>query len=174
MDRRTLLKLVSVVPATSLEAETPTHCSSSGIGTDFAGYEFAFFTPEEQALLDRLTEMIIPADDHSPGAREARVPAFADLMVSASPAAVKQDWRNGLVAFRAAASGARLEDVLALAAAEEQNPPSELGRFFVELKRMTIDGYYTSSIGIHRELEYQGNEYRKSAPFCDHPQHGAA
>jgi len=173
MDRRTLLKLVSVVPAASLEAATPTHCSSSGIGTDFAGYEFAFFTPEEQILLDRLTEMIIPADDHSSGAREARVPAFADLMVSTSSAAVKQNWRNGLADFGAAASGARLEDVLALAAAEEQSPRTELGRFFVELKRMTIDGYYTSSIGIHRELEYQGNEYHTSAPSCDHPEHRA-
>jgi hypothetical protein len=38
---------------------------------------------------------------------------------------------------------------------------------------MTIDGYYTSSIGIHQEMGYEGNEYRKAAPACNHPEHGA-
>jgi hypothetical protein len=30
-------------------------------------------------------------------------------------------------------------------------------RFFNQLKRLTIDGYYTSKIGILEELEYKGN-----------------
>ena len=38
----------------------------------------AFFTPEELALVDELSEMIIPADAHSPGARAARVAAYID------------------------------------------------------------------------------------------------
>jgi hypothetical protein len=32
-------------------------------------------------------------------------------------------------------------------------------RFFVELKRMTVTGYYTSKIGIYDELEPQRQSY---------------
>jgi Gluconate 2-dehydrogenase subunit 3 len=174
MERRTLLKIASVLPAAGLaDAATPTHCSTSGVGTDFADYRFAFFNAAEQALLDLLMEIIIPADEHSPGAHAARVPAFADLMLSTGPEEARNRWRSGLAAFRAAAEKGRLEDVAHRAALEEQHPRTELGRFFVDLKRMTVDGYYTSSIGIHQELGYQGNEYRKAAPACDHPEHGA-
>ena len=42
-------------------------------------------------------------------------------------------------------------------AAEEEAPKSEEGKFFVELKRHTVRGYYTSKIGIHDEMEYKGN-----------------
>lgn len=174
MERRTLLKIVSVLPATGLgQAAAPTHCSTSGVGADFADYRFAFFNAEEQALLDRLMEIIIPADDHSPGAHAAKAPAFADLMLSTGPQATRDHWRSGLAAFRAAAQKDRLEDVVRQAALEEQHPRTELGRFFVDLKRMTIDGYYTSSVGIHQEIGYEGNEYRKAAPACNHPEHGA-
>jgi hypothetical protein len=174
MERRTLLKIVSVLPAAGLaDAATPTHCSTSGVGTDFGNYSFAFFNAEEQALLDRLMEIIIPADEHSPGAHAARVPAFADLMLSRGPEESRNHWRSGLAAFRGAAEKGRLDDVVQRAALEEQHPHTELGRFFVDLKRMTIDGYYTSTVGIHQEMGYQGNEYRKAAPACDHPEHGA-
>ena len=176
MERRTLLKIVSataVAPVEALRPAEPTHCSTSGTGTNFTNYKFAFFTPEEQLLLDRLMEIIIPQDEHSPGAHAARVPAFADLMLSTSAETVKQHWRGGLAAFRTASAGRRLEDVVHQAAFEESHPVTELGKFFVDLKRMTIDGYYTSTIGIHQELGYQGNEYRTSAPACNHPEHGA-
>jgi hypothetical protein len=157
-----------------LRAAAPTHCSSLGAGSDFTNYQFAFFTADDQRLVDQLMEIIIPRDEHSPGAHAARVPAFADLMVSSGSDAVKERWRTGLEAFRKASVNSPLQDVLRRAAAEEANPQSETGKFFVDLKRMTIDGYYTSGIGIHEELRYQGNEYRTSAPACHHPEHGAS
>ncbi len=36
---------------------------------------------------------------------------------------------------------------------------------------MTIDGYYTSAIGIHKELEYKGNTALAEFPGCTHPEH---
>ena len=38
----------------------------------------AFFTPEEFRMVDELSEIIIPADDHSPGARAAKCASFID------------------------------------------------------------------------------------------------
>ena len=40
---------------------------------DAAQAKTLFFTPAELALVDELTEIVIPADEHSPGARAARV-----------------------------------------------------------------------------------------------------
>lgn len=172
MNRRTVLKALSVplLPVEALRA-AESHCSATGVGSDLAGYKFVFFTGAEQALLERLMELIIPADDHSPGAKAARVPAFADLMISTGPERTRNGWRAGLAAFAAAESTEPLETVLARAAAEEETPQSVLGRFFVELKRTTIDGYYTSSAGIHEEMRYVGNQHLTAAPSCDHPEH---
>src|SRR5262249_40884528 len=41
-----------------------------------------YFSADELALVDELTEMIIPKDDHSPGAREAKCAAFIDFMLA--------------------------------------------------------------------------------------------
>jgi hypothetical protein len=163
MDRRTALK---VLTASTLRA-----ANQCGTNSDLNDYQFAFFTPDEQALLNRLMELIIPADDHSPGAKAARVPAFADLMISTGSDLAKARWRSGLAVFNAAD---HLETALAQAAAEEDQPKSDLGRFFVDLKRMTVDGYYTSTIGIHDEMGYIGNQHLTSAPSCDHPEHKGA
>ncbi|PYT08466.1 MAG: hypothetical protein DMF60_04705 [Acidobacteria bacterium] len=37
-----------------------------------------FFTKQEFAVVDEITELIIPADDHSPGARTAQVAGYSD------------------------------------------------------------------------------------------------
>ena len=40
-------------------------------------------------------------------------------------------------------------------------------RFFLELKRLTARGYYTSKIGIHDDLEYKGNRILQEFVGCD-------
>jgi hypothetical protein len=40
-------------------------------------------------------------------------------------------------------------------------------RFFIELKRLTVRGYYTSKIGIHDELEYKGNRILQEFAGCN-------
>ncbi len=47
-------------------------------------------------------------------------------------------------------------------------------RFFVAVKKATIDGYYTSAIGIHKELEYQGNAALLDFKGCAHEEHKGA
>ena len=37
-----------------------------------------FFTPIEFRMVDELAEIVIPADDHSPGARAANVATYLD------------------------------------------------------------------------------------------------
>lgn len=173
-DRRAVLKVLSAgaaVPGVLRAAATL--CSSSGAGSTFENYSFTFFSLEEQTLVGRLMELIIPADEHSPGALAARVPAFADWMISSGSERTRTAWKAGLAAFRSASEKAPLDAVLASAAKEEDSPKTELGRFFIDLKRMTVDGYYTSATGIHEEMRYEGNAHLTAAPRCDHPEHGA-
>jgi hypothetical protein len=170
MQRRTALKLIALGAMTpGLDAlGAATHCAMpEGAAWTPADYQLQFFTPAENELLDQLTEMIIPADAHSPGAHAARVSLFADLMVATSGERVKAQWREGLRLFQETATESSVADALAQAAAHEGHPTTELERFFAVLKPMTVNGYYTSEIGIHKDLEYIGNTYLASFPGCD-------
>src|SRR5436190_13808957 len=56
-----------------------------------------FFTKDEFAILDCLTDLIIPTDEHSPGAHAAGVAAYIDRTTAeAFLAKDKQSWRDGL------------------------------------------------------------------------------
>lgn len=131
-----------------------------------------FFTPEEFLLLDGLTEVIIPTDEHSPGASSARVAEYIDMVVSEAPAERQQLWRDGLKAvetlsiemagakFMKVGVNSRIE-VLTRLAGNEDKPVKMAEKFFRELKALTVKAYYTSKIGIHTEMQYKGNVYLK-------------
>lgn len=133
-----------------------------------------FFSSAELALLDALTELIIPADEHSPGARAAGVAALIDRRLAEYDPTLpdlreaREHWKAGLRALdmlsreasgapflesSAEAQGALLERL----ASREGDPKTEAEKFFGELKRWTARGYYTSKIGIHDEIGYKGN-----------------
>jgi hypothetical protein len=46
------------------------------------------------ATIATISDLIIPADEHSPGAKATGIAAFIDLMISESPDEVKALWRN--------------------------------------------------------------------------------
>jgi hypothetical protein len=128
-----------------------------------------FFTKDEFALLDCLTDLMIPTDDHSPGAHEAGVAPYIDRTVAeAFLAENKESWRKGLAAMNQLsqttcecpflkASAKQQAAMLTKLAAKEQNPDTEAEKFFTQLKETTAFAYYTSSIGIHQDINYKGN-----------------
>jgi hypothetical protein len=141
----------------------------------FSPYALAgrFFTPAEFAMVDELSEMIIPTDDHSPGARAARVAGEIDRRLSETVETEWQTrWRAGLQSvdalsvelngksFMQATPDQRLT-VLTQMAAGEDAPKTPAQRFFGQLKGATGQAYYTSKIGIHVDQEYKGNVYQQ-------------
>jgi len=136
-----------------------------------------FFDPAAHRLIEALAEAIIPSDDHSPGARDAGVSYYIDLVVGNSAMAEQENWRIEMAAFEGAAkselSKAYLHATpteqtaflnrLANSAAEPATPAG----FFARMKRMTIFGYYTSQLGLLKELEYKGNQALAEFPGCN-------
>jgi gluconate 2-dehydrogenase subunit 3-like protein len=145
-------------------------------------YQLKFFTEEENKTIIEMSERIIPADDHSPGAKAAAVNEYIDLVVSESPAATKQTWREGLAAINkmsrdkfgksfADSSAQQQIQLLTEISKNERSPQTVEERFFRTIKFATADGYYTSEIGIHKELHYKGNSFLKEFTGCTHPEH---
>jgi hypothetical protein len=169
LSRRTLLRTAgaaSMALPTVLGEETAQAAARAG----------GFFNAADLALVDELSEMIIPADPHSPGARAAGVAKEIDRRLAQlfGPDPLtpprRRLWREGLrqldrlakVAggkpFMAATPEQRLA-VLTQAARNELAPKTTEELFFVELKREVCRAYYTSEIGIAKDLEYKGNTY---------------
>jgi hypothetical protein len=175
MERRAVLKIVALTALSqklnALSGATMDHMQAAPVAPTATGYTLRFFNEDESRLLDQLMEMIIPADDHSPGAHEAGTNLFADLMVATSSDAVKKQWKDGIGLIREEAKSSSLAEALSKAALNEDDPQTYLERFFVMLKQMTVNGYYTSATGIHKEMEYVGNTYLAAFPECTHPEH---
>ncbi len=119
--------------------------------------------------LEALVDTIIPADDRSPGAKEARVADYIDLLLSEAEDSLKLQWLGGLAALDEHAQAqhgrryrelppAPMEAVLMAISKNERSPQTPLETFFVMAKAATVHGYYTSEIGIHQELRYKGNQ----------------
>jgi hypothetical protein len=140
-------------------------------------------SPAQYTTVDLLVEAIIPGDENSPGAREARVADYVDLLLSEAEPAVKQEWLEGLAALDAEAKerfGApfarvdptQADELLAeMSRGERAAKPTALEAFFITTKQAAIRGYYTSEIGIHKELRYKGNQILAEFTGC-HTQDG--
>jgi len=138
-----------------------------------------FFTPDEFAMVDELSELIIPTDEHSPGARAAKVAEYIDRRLAESfEDEPMLQWREGLKLvdqisvemngrpFMQASQDQRVA-VLTRMAGKESSPERPEEKFFVELKSRVARAYYTSKIGIHDELEYKGNTYLREFAGVD-------
>jgi gluconate 2-dehydrogenase gamma chain len=150
-----------------------------------AAYKPQFFSAEEYATLERLTELIIP-NDGTPGAREAGVSEFIDFMVASDPG-IQYRFRYGLTwmdthakwfhgkPFRNLTAEQQTEILEHLAYKDKYRPREEDGRdFFKLLREYTVMGFYTSRIGLE-ELDYPGlkmvYDEMPGCPHLDDPEH---
>lgn len=147
-------------------------------------YRPSFFTAPEYAMVERLTDLIIPADD-TPGASDAGVSEFVDLMVSRDPALqrrfrsglgwlnmrVHKTWGKSFVTLKPEQQTTLLESV---AYRKKFRPGDEPGQEFFNLVReYTVMGFYTSEIGL-KELDFPGLRFYAESPACPHkddPEH---
>jgi hypothetical protein len=138
-----------------------------------------FFTPAQHTLVEELSETIIPADSHSGGAKAAKVADFIEQFLrETSDDSQRSIFREGLRLIdimsqhyngKSFVDSGGEERIAVLSVLSDNDQMTDLPevRFFHDLKRLTIRGYYTSKIGIHDELEYKGNRMLAQFVGCD-------
>jgi gluconate 2-dehydrogenase subunit 3-like protein len=142
-----------------------------------AAPQLKVFSPSQFGTLEVLVDAIIPTDERSPGAKQARVADYIDLLLSEADRPLTLAWFGGLAAldaeamsrFRAPFSrlgAGQIDAILQSISRNERAPETPLETFFVMAKRATVNGYYTSKIGIHEELRYKGNTFIREFVGC--------
>ena len=166
MDRRTALQLLGMGVSASRIGIAQQHLHT--IKTQPQNYKLQFFTPAEERLIDHVAEMIIPADDHSPGAHAAAVSKYIDLVVANISAEAQANWkaRLGAMGHFLDVPPAEQNATLTRLAAVEKNPTTPAEHFFADMKKATLFGYYTSQTGLIEELGYKGNAVLNGFPGC--------
>lgn len=134
-------------------------------------------SPSQFATLEVLVDAIIPTDVRSPGAKQARVADYIDLLLSEGDRELTLQWIGGLAALDADAvlrfqapfarlGASQVDLIMQTISRNEKAPRTLLETFFVMTKQATIRGYYTSEIGIHQDLRYKGNQFLKEFVGC--------
>lgn len=123
-----------------------------------------FFTDEEYAMVDELTDIIIPTDEKSGGGKAARVAEYIDrVLAEAFDGAGREDWRKSLALIDHKSSKMHGRGFLQSDNSQQIALVESIVKepFFKILKEATVRGYYTSKIGIHDEMDYKGNTYQQ-------------
>jgi len=124
------------------------------------GYTPKALTAEQFRTLERVTDLIVPVENGKPGAVEADVPAWIDSLLAVN-AELKARYVSGLAWLDTTMQARHLSSFVS-ATPEQQtalldqiafqkNRAPELNPgidFFVLVRRMTVDGFYTSPIGM--------------------------
>jgi hypothetical protein len=175
--RRLGLMLMATGALDRLAAQEVHHLTAVAQAGAGSSYSPRSFTPHQFATLERLTDLIIPVENGKPGALAAGAAAWIDL-ISSENDKLKGiytsgfAWIDGAIKKRGAASfvsatpsqQTRLLDLIAYRRNQAGNPELAPGiEFFTWVRRMTVDAFYTSEIGI-KDIDYRGNSPMASYP----------
>lgn len=130
--------------------------------------EETFFTKEEMATIVILADIIIPKDEVSGSATDAKVPDFIEFIVKDMPYH-QTPMRGGLrwlqveslkrfeKSFNEISEKQRIEIVDDIAYPNKVKPGMKQGvAFFTLMRNLTSTGFYTSEIGV-KDIGYKGN-----------------
>ena len=156
------------------------------IPTPAAPFSPKFFSPERYTTVEILTELIIPTDDQ-PGAKEAQVARFIDFVVFSAAEHqphLEEEWNEGLALLDKLSREKHGHDFRDLPASEQEAMLTEMSvpehdpkashpgfAFYRLVKGMTVEGFYTSKIGLVDVLGFQGRTYLSEFQGCTHPEH---
>ena len=130
---------------------------------------YTFFTPEEMATIAVLADIIIPKDEVSGSATDAKVPAFIEFIVKDMPEHQVPmrgglRWLNLVTAhlynkgFADCTKEQQLQIVDAIAYPKKAKPEMQQGvSFFSLMRNLTATGFYTTEMG-GKDVGYMGNQ----------------
>jgi len=200
IDRRAVLRGIALAITASgtldLEAAQHVHTETTAEKAKTGTYKLKEFTAAEYKTLERLAELIVPADKVSGSAKDAGAPEFIDTLSSQNDtladlfhgglawmdAEMRKRYNTGFVASKPEQQTAMLDLLVEAGRMEAERRSEELvyqkaavykefsnytvkrehelavgARFFDWVRKMTVDAFYTSPIGI-KDLGYLGNK----------------
>lgn len=186
MERREILRVISLAAAAGQfpgfsrwAFACPQHESPALVKQPAVAYRLQFFTPEEHAIIETLTDLIIP-NDGTPGAKDAGVSEFIDFMAFSDPgiqfamrygagwidARARQLFDKPFTELTREQQTGMLER---LAYKDKHREGEEDGRaFFKLIREYTMMGFYTSRLGM-AELDSPALKvYYDQMPYCPH------
>jgi len=171
LSRRDLLRSIALsvtLGGISPAAAQHVHSVAADEKASTGVYKAKALNPHEYQTLEKLADLIIPADEKSPGAVASGACEFIDLLASQNPRLL--DIYTGGIAWLDQTTRHRYSTdflnskpnqqiaLLDLIAYRKNESPA-LGpgiKFFEWARRMVVDAYYTSPIGI-KTIGYMGN-----------------
>lgn len=182
MSRREILRsaalmLMSGAPLQVALAQHVHEQTSQDRAASGGAYQPKLFTEHEYKTVTRLAELIIPADGDNGSALDAGAPEFIDVLCSQNERLagiytggllwldrrMRSQHSNDFVSATPAQQTAMLDALVE--AGRNRNDDEQDGdagdltpgvQFFNWIRRMTVDAYYTSPIGI-KDIGYLGN-----------------
>jgi hypothetical protein len=170
--RRDLLRnvaLAATLGGLNAEAAQHVHQAAAAEKADTGAYKAKLLNAHEFQTMQKLADMIIPADEHSKGALDAGAVEFIDLLCSQNPELATNytggiGWLDGAMQKRYSTDfvSAKPDQQTAMLdlIAHRKNQTPELGPgivFFDWARKMVVDAYYTSAIGV-KDVGYMGNK----------------
>jgi gluconate 2-dehydrogenase gamma chain len=171
--RRLAAALVATGTLDRVAAQEVHHFAAQAAGS--GTYAPQSFTAAQFRTLERLADLIIPVENGAPGALAAGAPAWIDMICGENDT-LTSIYRNGFAwldramrarggldfADAAVAEQTALLDLIAFR--RNQSPDLTAGiDFFAWARRMTVDAFYTSEIGI-KDIDYRGNRPMSTYP----------
>jgi Gluconate 2-dehydrogenase subunit 3 len=144
------------------------------------------FTARQNEMVIAITELIIP-ETTTPGAKAVLVNRFIDTVLQQASTTERESFLRGLSWMDERSRALFGKDFLGATAAEQTALLTRLAKeggpsavevddrpgvdFFHAIKAMTINGYYTTEVGLHQELGDDGQLAMAEFRGCEHPEH---
>lgn len=183
MSRRDALKLLGAVPLTGALHWTP---EALGRATQMLQQDDEaapaakrkFFTDHEDATVRVLVDMIIPRDERSGSATEARVPEFMDYMLAEASERNRVEMQGGLAwldtecrtrfntTFVKCTDAQRRQVLDDISWPARAKPEFSHGvQFFNSFRDLTASGFFSSLMGW-KDVRYIGNVFNPNWNGC--------
>ena len=188
LTRRRALQILGAMPvAAALGAQQPATPLTPGVTSQVpskatVGAQKAprFFNAHEWATVALLADYVIPRDDRSGSATDAKVPEYMDFLLSEKDANVNTQiaFHGGLAwidnecrkrfqkTFIASTDAQRRQVLDDIAYPQKAKPEMSYGvNFFNRFRDMTASGFFSSAIGW-QDLQYKGNVFNPGYDGC--------
>jgi len=196
LNRRDALKMIGLMAAAPTFAVSCTPSEDTGYSEQLEesrsaqqrpgpDYERQFFTDHEFETVRMLADYVIPADEQSGSATDARVPEFIDSVMADEMLWTETERKERQTAMRGGlawldyqclerydnafvdCADTQRRELLDLIAWPEQAPPEmQAGvEFFNSFRDLTASGFFSSKMGV-KDLGYIGNTYVEEWTGC--------